>query len=171
MARTKIDGHDQIQEESIDGHEIQNGTICLEDMNQTSTGSAVVVRVLTSTGLLSAYTGAAPGSGTVTIALSTSAGLTAVTHRGLDQLVHNIAETSYYEVTRSGTQITKEIWWTTAGKTIKIREIDYTYSGAFVSQLVTKQYDALGNLVIGETLTETITRAGVNITSVASVLS
>jgi hypothetical protein len=115
------------------------------------------------------YTGSDPGTGDVVITVST--GYVAAMHRPLDQLVHNIAETSYYEITRSGIQISKETWWTTAGKTMKIREIDYTYSGAFVSQIITKQYDALGNLIIGETLTEIITRTGVNINHVAAVLS
>lgn len=169
MARTQIYGHDQIVPESIDGHEIQDGTICLQDMNQTSTGSAVVVRVLSSTGLHSSYTGAAPGSGTVTLAVST--GYVQLVHRPLDQLVHAIAETAYYFVTYSSGKVINETWWTNSGKTVKIREIDYTYSGAFVTLMVTKQYDALGILIVGETLTETITRTGVNVDSIASVLS
>ena len=168
--RTGITG-DQVQDGTLTGEDLEDGTVYRQDLNTTSTGKAVVRKVTTSSGLSISYTGSDLGTGDVVIALSTSAGLTAVTHRGLDQLVHAVAETSYYEITRSGIQITKETFWTNSGKTVKIREIDYTYSGAFVSQIITKQYDALGNLIIGETLTEIITRTGVNINHVAAVLS
>jgi len=168
--RTGITG-DQVQDGTLTGEDLEDGTVYRQDLNTTSTGKAVVRKVLTSSGLTISYTGVDAGTGDVVIALSTSGGLTAVTHRTLDQLVHNIAETAYSEITRAGSQISKETWWTNSGKTTKIREIDYTYSGAFVSQMVTKQYDVSGNLIIGETLTETITRAGVNISSVAAVLS
>lgn len=167
--RTGITG-DQVQDGTLTGEDLEDGTVYRQDLNTTSTGKAVVRKVLTSSGLTISYTGVDAGTGDIVIAL-TSTGLTPAIHRSLDQLVHNIAETSYYTITRSGAQISKETWWTNSGKTTKIREIDYTYSGAFVSQIITKQYDASGNLIVGETLTETITRAGVNISSVASVLS
>jgi len=168
MPRTEITG-DQVRDGTLTGEDIEDGGIYRQDLNITSTGKAVVRKVTTSTGLSYTYTGVDAGTGDVILTVST--GYVAVVHRPLDQLVHNIAETAYYEITRSGTQISKETWWTTAGKTIKIREIDYTYSGAFVSQIVTKQYDILGNLIIGETLTEIITRTGVNIGHVTAVLS
>jgi len=168
MARTQIDG-DQIQSETIDESEIRNQGVWAEDLNTTSTGHAVVRKVLTSSGLTLSYTGVDAGTGDVVLTVST--GYVATMHRPLDQLVHSIAETSFYEVVRSGSYILKEIWWASSGKTIKIREIDYTYSGAFVTQMVTKQYDSLGNLITGEILTETITRTGVHVDSITSVLS
>jgi hypothetical protein len=170
MGRTGITG-EQIQDGTITGEDVEDGTLYRQDLNITSTGKAVVRKVTTSSGLIFSYTGVDVGTGDVVIALSTSSGLTNTTHRVLDQLVHNIAETSYYEIIRSGIHISSEIWWTNSGKTIKIREIDYTYSGAFVSQIITKQYNASGNLITGETLTETIIRTGVNIDHVTAVLS
>jgi len=82
----------------------------------------------------------------------TGSGLTPSSHRVLDQLVHLIAEDSYEEYTYSGVFVTSIVVWTDSGKTQKIREELYTYSAGFVSQVVTKQYDASGTLA--ETLTE-----------------
>jgi len=169
MARTKIDGHEQIQSETIDELEIRNQGIWAEDLNTTSTGHAVIIRLFSSTGLALQSTGVDSGTGTVTLAVST--GYIQLVHRPIDQLVHAIAETAYYEVTRVAGKVTQETFWTNSGKTTKIREIDYTYAGALVTQMVTKQYDSLGNLIIGETLTETINRTGVNVDSITSVLS
>jgi hypothetical protein len=96
-------------------------------------------------------------------------GLSASSHRTLDQLVHSISETSYYEVTRTNNRVTAEIWWETDAKLKKIREALYTYDSGFVSTIVYKQYDASGTLA--ETYTETYSRTGGMVTSVAGVLS
>ena len=96
-------------------------------------------------------------------------GLTEAGHRSLDQLVHNISETSYYEITRTGNQVTNETWWATSSKLKKIREVDYTYTGNLLSQSSTKQYDSSGSLL--STYTETYTRTGNVITSINGVLS
>lgn len=96
-------------------------------------------------------------------------GLTAPQHLALDQLVHNIAETSYLEVTRSGGRVTDVIIWTDSGKTTKIREVNITRSSGQVSQVVTKQYDGGGSLV--QTLTQTINRSSGQVASIDSVLS
>lgn len=75
-------------------------------------------------------------------------------HKGLDQLVHNIAETGYVEYIYAGNTVTGIITWTDSGKTIKIREENYTYLGGKVTIIENKQYDFLG--VLSETLTETL---------------
>jgi len=92
-------------------------------------------------------------------------GLTPSTHRTQDQLVHDIAETSYDELVYTGSRIDALITWTTAGKTQKIREELYTYAGNQVTQIVTKQYDGAGVLVVGETMTETVTYSGNKVTA------
>ena len=96
--------------------------------------------------------------------------LTSVTHNPLDQLVHNIAETSYMEVTRTGLQVDSVIIWETVAKLKKIREELYSYTGENVTTIITKQYNSSG--VLEETLTETITR-NVNgfVTNSSTVLS
>lgn len=96
-------------------------------------------------------------------------GITANQHLDLDQLVHDIAETSYLEVTRSGGQVTDVIIYTDSGKTTKIREVNITRTLGQVSQVVTKQYDGGGSLV--QTLTQTITRSGGQVASIDAVLS
>jgi|MudIll2142460700_1097286.scaffolds.fasta_scaffold19223_2 hypothetical protein len=168
MPRTEITG-DQVRDGTLTGEDIEDGGIYRQDLNITSTGKAVVRKVITSSGLAMSYTGTDPGTGDVVIAISTSGGLTAVTHRLLDQLVHDIAETSYYEITRAGVLISAETWWTDSGKTKKIRSIDYTYTGNKVTQSIMKQYDTSGNIC--ETLTENYTYIGSNIVSIHSTLS
>ena len=76
----------------------------------------------------------------------------------MESLSANIAEDSYYEITRSGNLVSKETWWTTPAKTQKIREIIYTRSGNLVTQSESRQYDANGALV--STYTQNFTRAG-----------
>jgi len=75
-------------------------------------------------------------------------------HRGLDQLVHGIAEDSYEEFTYSGSKVTNITVWTDSGKTVKIRETEITYEGSRVDTVVTKHYDAAGVIIVGETMTE-----------------
>lgn len=113
------------------------------------------VRLRTSTGIVSLVSGS---------------GLSAGSHRALDQLVHNIAETSYLEVTRDGGgKTTDVIVWTDNGKTTKIREVNITRTSGKVSSVVVKQYDGSGTLA--ETLTGTITRSSGKVASIEWVLS
>jgi hypothetical protein len=83
-------------------------------------------------------------------------GITESQHEALDTLVHDIDETSYDEVTYSGSDVTFYIVWTSVAKTRKVREEQYTYgTGHRVSQAVTIQYDAAG--AVKMTMTETYT--------------
>jgi len=171
MPRTGITG-DQVQDETLTGDDISDGTLYRQDLNITSTGKAVVRKVLAGSDINISYTGIDPGTGDVTISFNSSTGgITTAQHRNLDQLVHEIAETFYYEVTRTTGKVSNETWWTTSGKTKKIRSIDYTYAGNLITQIVTKQYDSNGNTIVGETLTETYNYSGQNINSITSVLT
>lgn len=96
-------------------------------------------------------------------------GLTPSLHRLLDQLVHNIAETSYVEVIRSGGNVTDIITWASSAKLLKIRECNITRTSGKVSQVVIKQYDGSG--IVVETLTKIIARTGGSVTSIDVVLS
>lgn len=99
-------------------------------------------------------------------------GLTPASHRVLDQLVHEVAESSFTEVVYSGNRVTDVIIWTDSGKTQKIREESYTYTGNKVTTVVTKQYDGSGTLIPGTgTYTETITYSGARVDSITGVLS
>ena len=93
-------------------------------------------------------------------------GLTPATHRSQDQLVHDIAENSHDEFVYTGSRVDAIVTWTNAGKTQKIREELYTYTGNKVTQIVTKQYDGAGVLVVGETMTETVTYSGNKVTDI-----
>lgn len=109
-------------------------------------------------------------TGSKTLAqLVAASGLTSSTHRALDQLVHDLAETVYIEVTRASGQVTDVIAWTNSGKTVKIRGVTITRTSGQVSSVVEKQYDAAGALL--ETLTSTITRASGHVASIAQVLT
>ena len=91
-------------------------------------------------------------------------------HRALDQLVHNVAETSYMEISRTGLQVDSVIYWETAAKLKKIREELYVYSGLNVTTITTNMYNAAGT--VAETLIESLTRnVGGNVTSIANVLT
>jgi hypothetical protein len=98
-------------------------------------------------------------------------GLTAGSHRPLDQLVHAIAEDSFEEINKTGNKVDSIIVWTTAGKTQKIRDELYTYTGNQVTTIVTKQYDAGGVLIVGETMTETLSYTGSNLDDITRVMS
>jgi len=92
-------------------------------------------------------------------------------HRGLDELVHNIAEDSFEEITYvNGNKVSNITVWTDVGKTTKIREEQFSYTnGNRVSQAVTIQYNSSGVAV--ETLTETFTYQGNRITSITRTLT
>lgn len=103
--------------------------------------------------------------------LTTGSGMSAGEHRALDQLVHDIAEASWEEIVYDGNRVSDIITWTDSGKTKKIREVNVTYSGNQVATIVTKQYDGDGNLITGETLTETPTYSGGKITALTRTLT
>ena len=96
-------------------------------------------------------------------------GITEAQHRDVDQLVHLIAEDSFLELTYSGNNVQDAITWTDNGKTIKIREVNITYTGNKATTVVTKQYNAVGALV--ETYTETIAYSGQKVDTVTGVLT
>lgn len=87
-------------------------------------------------------------------------GITEGQHEALDTLVHNIAESSFEEGTYSGpfNRLSNVTIWTDGTKTTKIREVNFTYTGARVTTVVTIQYDEFG--IAQDTLTETITYVG-----------
>lgn len=71
-------------------------------------------------------------------------GITEPTHEGLDRLTHWVNETSFDELIYTGNRLDQVITWTSAAKTLKIREDILTYSGSKVTQVVTIQYDGAG---------------------------
>ena len=93
-------------------------------------------------------------------------GISEAQHEALDTLVHNLAETSYEEITRSGGQVTDVVVWTTSGKTTKVRETNITRSGGQLSQIVHKHYDGTGTIIAGQTLTGTVTRVNGQLESI-----
>lgn len=109
--------------------------------------------------------------GTGVFNLRSGTGLTAGSHRALDQLVHELAENRYTEVVRSAGQVTDVIEWTDSGKTQKIRETNIARSGGQVSQIVIKQYDGAGALITGETATGVVARSGGQVTSIDWTMS
>ena len=90
-------------------------------------------------------------------------------HAIVDALTHNLAETSYEELTYTGNQVTDIVVWETVGKTKKIRETSLTYTGNKVTTEVNKQYDGAG--VLTQTVTSTYTYTGNKLTSVSHVES
>jgi hypothetical protein len=97
-------------------------------------------------------------------------GLTPEDHRTLDQLVHNIAENNYTEYIYSGhSQITNIICWADAGKTLRIRDYAYTFTGQKITTEVVRQYNSSGAIV--ETLSFVYTYTGLRITNVSCVRS
>jgi hypothetical protein len=99
----------------------------------------------------------------------TGGALTPSNHKVLDQLVHNIAQDNFTEVTYNGGQPTNIITWTDAGKTLKIRECILTYTNGLVTLSVINQYDDLG--VITETLTSTPSYTDGIINNITQVLT
>lgn len=66
-------------------------------------------------------------------------------HRAYDHLVHLIAETCYYEVTRAAGRVTDEEWWTDDQKTTRVRRVNYTRTAGRVTREYWIQSDASGN--------------------------
>ena len=86
-------------------------------------------------------------------------------HRELDQLVHLISEDSFEEITYNANRVTSVIVWTDSGKTIKVREEQFTYNSENrVSQILTIQYNAVGSEV--ERMEEDFTYSGGRVTSI-----
>ncbi len=83
--------------------------------------------------------------------------LTPTNHRPLDQLVHNIAETSYEEPTQVNGIVSNYAYYTNGTKTTKIRDYNNTIVNGIVSQVVKQQYDDAGLPITGETLTKNLT--------------
>lgn len=83
----------------------------------------------------------------------------------LKNLQHGIAEASYEEITYTGIHPTSLIVWTNSGKTTKIREEQYTWTGNHVNTLTMIQYNALG--VESERVVETYTYTNSKVTSVS----
>lgn len=100
---------------------------------------------------------------------SGGSGITETQHKNLDQLVHLVAESSFEEYIYTGSRVDQIIVWTDAGKTTKIREELYTYTGSQLTTLVTKQYDGTGTLV--QTLTETYSYTGQKLDDITRTLS
>jgi len=96
--------------------------------------------------------------------LITGSGISSAQHRFLDQLVHDIDESSYFELTRSGGQVTVATWWTDNTKTIKIRETTITRSSGQVATIVAVQYDGAGAVV--ETMTGTVNRSAGQVSNI-----
>jgi len=98
-------------------------------------------------------------------------GISGSEHRDLDQLVHDISESSYEEYIYDCSRITNLITWTDNSKTTKIREEQYNFSGCKqkLSSSVVIQYDAAGAEV--ERITDYYTYLGNRVVSVDRVLS
>jgi len=92
-------------------------------------------------------------------------GITEAVHEALDTIVHEIDETSYDEVTYTGSNPTNVTTWATVAKLKKIREEQYTYASGKVTQCVTIQYDSTGAEKMRTT--EVYTYTGSKITSIA----
>jgi len=95
--------------------------------------------------------------------------ITSSEHRQLDQLVHELDEDYYEEYTYTSGLVSNTTVWTDPGKTLKIREYNYTYSSGKMTQSIEKQYDGAGSLV--ETLTKTYSWTGSRLSSVTCVRS
>lgn len=88
-------------------------------------------------------------------------GISEAQHEALDTLAHEIVENSFDEITRIGPRVTNITSWTDAGKTTKIRETQFSYTGPRLTTLVEIQYDAAGTEAYR--ITETYTYIGVRL--------
>lgn len=172
MARTELDKY-QILDRTLTGSDFNNSIGIYDETKNYSPGDYVFWQSRRYKCIL-AVTGGTEGILTSAPDIATThwqdVGVDLLSHRSIDQLVHDIAENCYIEYTYDGIYVTTEIWWETAAKLKKIREMLYNYSvGHLVTQIVTKQYDSTG--VLAETLTETFTYAANKVTSMTAVLS
>jgi len=111
--------------------------------------------------------GVVSGVKTLTDLLATGTGMTEATHQALNTLLHDLDKDYYEETTYAGGSVTYIITWTTAGKTLKVREYQYTYSGVKVDTETIIQYDGAG--AEEERLTLTYAYTGNKLASVTSV--
>lgn len=98
--------------------------------------------------------------------LLTGSGLTPASHEALDTLVHDLAESCYFEVTRASGRVSDLTWYTDSGKGTKVREVNLTRTSGKISQIVVKQYDGTGTIITGQTLTGTVARTGGRVDSI-----
>jgi hypothetical protein len=106
---------------------------------------------------------------TLTDLLASGSGITEPEHEALDTLTHNIAETSYDEIIRTGARVSQIITWDSVAKTTKIREEQITRTLGLPSQADDIQYDASG--VEDSRVTEVYGRTGGLITSITRTKS
>lgn len=108
-----------------------------------------------------------------TYSLSDLSSGTSENHRSLDQLVHNIAETSYTEPTYNGNNQPIAITvWTDSGKTIKRYEELITYTSGVATQVIARRYDGTtNNVVVGETITLTPSYTGGIVNNINNVVT
>lgn len=106
---------------------------------------------------------------TLTDLLASAGGFDEEIHRQLNQLTHNIDETSYDEIVRVNGFVSSITTWDSNAKITKVREENITRVNGKVSQIVTIQYDNAG--VAKETLTENFVRSGGKIISNTRVRS
>lgn len=112
-----------------------------------------------------------PGQGSIIYGTLVGSGLSQLSHRALDQLVHEVAEDSYEEITRDiNGRVSGIIYWTDSGKTLKIREYALTRNvDAKVEIVTTYQYNGSGT--VAETYVETLSRTSGQVTSITGALS
>jgi hypothetical protein len=91
-------------------------------------------------------------------------GMTPSQHRDLYQLVHVLDMTSWDEFIYTGYQLTQHVLWDSSARGRKIQEDLISYTGNFVSQIISKQYDATGTL--SEQTTEVFTYSAQYVASV-----
>ena len=103
------------------------------------------------------------------VLIGPSTGLTSGQHQALDQLVHNIAQTSYEEITTTDGNITDVTTYTDVTKVTPIRAEQIAYADGKVDTVTTIQYDGSGSEV--ERLVETYTWSGGSVTSISKVFS
>ncbi len=94
-----------------------------------------------------------------------------VKHDEQDQLVHDVVENSFTEYVYAGNRVTRIEIWTDAGKTIRIRTEDFSYTGNRVTTIVTQHYDAAGVAIVGQKFTETLVYDGSRVDDIVGVKS
>ena len=107
----------------------------------------------------------------IQLGLPSPGGVTLGEHLVIDQLVHEIAENSFEEISYTGNRVDSIIIYTDAAKTTKIRETLFTYTGNQVNTVTTIQYDAVGEVVPGQTMIETYVYAANKVVSITAVLA
>jgi hypothetical protein len=71
-------------------------------------------------------------------------GITEAQHEVLDTLIHGLSETCFQEVVRTAGRVTSVVFWTDAGKTVRVREVLIIRAAGKVSQLDVVHYTAAG---------------------------